>query len=792
MIRIKRLLLLPALLLLLNACGLNTNVMYNAKNYFKSAKERPLNANGKPTPQAVAEYTKAIEKCGIILTEMRNSPKADDALYLMARALYYKGNSAFQAKEQFENLIKAFPDSPFVPEAHIYLARVHRDINRAAEAEKLLEEFLRDPKYKKHHPRALLVLSDFEILDKDYYRAQYWLEKLLTEYPDTPEYNEAFFLFGKNYYVQKDYANSRIQYEKLIGSRGVSKEIKLEANYYIALNLLYLKEYPKGYRIVRSQINSEYRTDKLALARVLKARYQLAMDNEKDAKSELDYIQKTYPRSAASAESFYYLAEYLFYQNNNIADAITNYNRVRTELATSELVTIAQQKSAALTQLNQGKNLNSEANLQQFLDYHFVAADNYYNPLELPDSTLALYRKILQEKDRFISRKDSLLLQIDSLDVILDSLGVETETSSPLDSVETIQEDKELSEEEKEIIAPENKESSTEPKAAEEKELTEEEKADYVAAEKDEIDLPKLDLESGYPDAAEADSTIIMDPNLQKAALRDSLQTQRSTIISRIETLDTNLSRYEEEIVPFTWFVQASFYKSALKSDAMVDSIRYYLEQNYPDSKFSTAVNQLSRNETIRLIDRNQEAKEQKLDLALSQAVSQPDSMLVALNELSECDLPSIAMRAKFRLAWYYTFEADDTTAAKTYLDAVLADQNSGDYGILIRRFWDGSKFLFSKYTPPADTLANLSDSLMVTDSLAVADSLGNDMDTDEQETDPPVELQEKEIETENPPLDAEPEKDAPLPDPLPENIVPTTPPPPPETLDPPPDLHTE
>ncbi|MDZ4121650.1 MAG: tetratricopeptide repeat protein, partial [Candidatus Cloacimonadaceae bacterium] len=189
----KKLLIALCLCSLVLACSLD-NTMYNARNYFKAAKARPLNANGRPTPQAITEYTKAIEKCGIILTDRPKSKDADDALFLMSRALYYKGNSAFQAKEQFENLIRVFPDSPNVPESHIYLARVNREIDRAKEAEALLEAFVRDQKYKKHHPRALLVLADFEIQDKDYYRAQYWLEKLLTEYPNTPEYNEAFFL----------------------------------------------------------------------------------------------------------------------------------------------------------------------------------------------------------------------------------------------------------------------------------------------------------------------------------------------------------------------------------------------------------------------------------------------------------------------------------------------------------------------------------------------------------------------------------------------------------------------
>ncbi|MDD2332282.1 MAG: tetratricopeptide repeat protein, partial [Candidatus Cloacimonetes bacterium] len=219
-----KLIILCLVLLLIVACGID-NTMYNAKKYFREAQARPLTATGRPSSQAVTDYTKTIQKCGYILTERPRSKQADDALYLMARALYYKGNSSFQAKEQFENLIRIYPDSPSIPESYIYLAKVNRDINRNKDAEKVLEEFIRNPRFKDHHARALLILADFEIKDKDFYRAQYWLEKILSDYSHTKEHNEAFFLFGKNYYEQKDYESSLREFEKLSNLRRISKEL---------------------------------------------------------------------------------------------------------------------------------------------------------------------------------------------------------------------------------------------------------------------------------------------------------------------------------------------------------------------------------------------------------------------------------------------------------------------------------------------------------------------------------------------------------------------------------------
>jgi len=343
----KRYIPLLMILLILSGC-METNTLYNARKYYKSAQSRPLNANGRPTNQAVEEYTKAIKKCGIILSRPNPGKEADDALFIMACALYYKGNSAFQAKDQFEALINNFPDSPYWGEAHIYLAKVYREINQKEQANKILEEFILDPNQKKLHPRALLTLAEFEIEDKNYIKAQYWLEKLITNYPKSKEYREAFFTFGKNYFIQKDYAKSLREFEKIARDPRIPQSLKLEARYYIALNQFYLGDYEASWKTLQKLLKDENRPDKIAQARVLKARLLIAQGDTEQGIAEVADITKSYPRTQSSAEANYYLGEYYFYQAGDLTKAMTAYNKVRTEFPNSELATIAQKKASAI------------------------------------------------------------------------------------------------------------------------------------------------------------------------------------------------------------------------------------------------------------------------------------------------------------------------------------------------------------------------------------------------------------------------------------------------------------
>lgn len=76
----------------------------------------------------------------------------------------------------------------------------------------MLDEFLRNPKYRKHYPEALFVLADFAIKDGTLLKPTY-LERIITEFPKTKEYMS--IPFWQNYYEQKDYDKSLEAFKKM-------------------------------------------------------------------------------------------------------------------------------------------------------------------------------------------------------------------------------------------------------------------------------------------------------------------------------------------------------------------------------------------------------------------------------------------------------------------------------------------------------------------------------------------------------------------------------------------------
>ncbi len=499
-------------LALLFACEVNT--MFNARSYYKQAQDQPLNNQGRPNAQAVDNYTKTIKKCGIIITDRKKGASLEEAYFLMAKALYYKGNSAFQAKDQFDNILLLFPKSRYVPESHLFIARILREINQKKEAERRLDEFIRNPLFLKDHPKALFLMADFAIKDKDYIKAQYYLERIIKDYPKTREYREAYFLFGKNYFEQKDFAKSLEAFETMQSARRIDKQLKMDGRYYIGLNQLELGQTNNALKTAKSLVKNETRPDKIPLVRLLKARAQFALGDSVSAKSEIDYITKNNPRTESSAAALYYLAEHQYYTTGDVAKAVANYNRVRTEFSASPLSTESQNKATALGKVKPPANLNSETNLNQFLDFHYLAAESFLGALALPDSAISRYHKVINEKSVLNAQLDSLLIYIGQKQTALDSLNALAAIPAS-------------------------------PELPRETAITD--------------SLDSLAVALAIPDSLAASEEVVVDSLAQSQAQEISkLQNELSSLEARKKTLADSLARFDSEIVPFCLFAIGS------------------------------------------------------------------------------------------------------------------------------------------------------------------------------------------------------------------------------------------
>jgi TolA-binding protein len=747
------LLILLSLICLLAVMGCSIdNSLYNARKNFISARNRPLNPNGKPTQTAIDEYTKTIKKCGYILTDRKNSKEADDALFLLASALFYKGNSQFQAKDQFDSLIRNFPQSPFVPEAVMYIAQIYRQINKPADAEVLLEEYVRNPENAKWHPMALLLLADFSIQDKDFEKAEYWLQRILTNYPNTLQYKEANFLLGKNFFARNDYTNSLNQFRKVAGERGISPEVKLDSRYYVALNLLLLNENKKSLDSVNKLLKKETRPDKISQVKLLKARILLDMQKDEEAKELFLAIIKAYPKTPVSADAYYWLAENDYYLKHDAVSAAENYNKAKNESASSTYVNDATQKFNALTQISQSAKIGITNDGQAFVDAKLTAAENFYRVLNKPDSAFVIFKEITDAPALMQPHIDSLSVEDNYIKARMDSLVVKEDTTGvkviiPPDSslTTTIDSTKQVSDTLRvetakdslsliEKIPPVVNETLSAPSdTLSMSNKIPVNKPDSLLALPDKIKpaptgstnvrniSPTPDsLEVKLPKTIErTDSPAVVVPVEKKPTISDpqkynTLKMEETGIGLQLKKASDLQNLFVAEYIPYSMFLEASMLSKNAADSMLVKNIYAEMAARYPANKYTNALKLLIEGKTVRLIDPLQEEEELSLDKAYSDIDTAPDSAIVVLKKLAASTFNSSRIKANFRLGWYYSFEQKDTLKAKTYYDELLKTDRNNDYAAMISRFYNGQNFTFRP--EPKDTLAVPS----------IADTLGN------------------------------------------------------------------
>ncbi|MGC9362445.1 MAG: tetratricopeptide repeat protein, partial [Candidatus Syntrophosphaera sp.] len=573
-------------------------------------------------------------------------------------------------------------------------------------------------------------------------------------------------------------------------ARRIPHSLKLEARYYIALNQFLLGQTEGSWETIQKLVRDEDRPVKLGQARVLKGRLHLARGEAEEGIEELEGVTQAYPRTQSSSEAQYYLGEYHFHQSRDLDKALTAYNKVRSEYSQSELAETAQQKAAAINQLKQSSTLDQENNLQQFVDYHISAAENYYNQFALQDSALVMYQRLIDSRDSLLVLKDSLLLLMEDKQSSLDSLSAEfamlpeplpKDTLAISDSSwaqdEAAREDtlaKAQTPETEGISAPRDSLSMADSLGiTEERAMDERAPADSQKVVLEEEPAPEAELAEGDKSSkdleAEADSLFIPEeefaadalsppdslggspaglgetgvpdsllvegkeeepppsPAERRATLQqelNSVETELSALESRIANLDGILQSYETEYIPLALFSQASIYNRSGADSTLIRDIHSRLQEEYPGNKYTNALEAMLTGAPIRLVDPVEEAQELRLDEAFGLADTQPDSMLVILNELADSEFTPVRIKANFRLGWYYTFEEPDTSQARPYLEEVLNLEQQGDHAQMTTRFFDGRDFNLNPFDELAATIAEADSLKRARELEAEADSL--------------------------------------------------------------------
>ncbi|MCF7792627.1 MAG: tetratricopeptide repeat protein [Candidatus Cloacimonetes bacterium] len=664
------------------------NTFFNAEQYFKQAQETELRDNGKPTASAIQNYNKTIKKCGIVLTDYKDSKYADDALFLMARCFYYIGRNYTQAIKHFEDLIEFYPNSEFIPDARLYIAKCNYQFRRQEEAYELLKEFLQDPEMKNHYPKALKILADFHLENEDYVNADFYLNRLIENFPDSDEYEDAFFLKGKAQYEAGNYAASNEVFNSLLKSN-VPRTMKLDARYYIARNHVLLDEAETGLKISNKLLKDEYRENHISKIQLQKARSLSGVERNDDAIALFETIVADNKRTELSAEALFFLGELYFNNLHNYEKAIENYNEVKKEYNQSEYVEQAVTKSAVASQIIQFNNPDSNIAVEDLVLQQFKLAEFYIEVLDMPDSALYVYDYIISQKNDLIARLDSMetkLLQekavYDSLKNIAasenDSILVDQASTDTLMIVELAQIDS-LSQQE-EIALDKTK---TE-------EISKEESQKEIA-QKDSLLNEEIALSDSLLNSVSTDST-----STEKQSIQALLMQQEANVNSTelyIERAKEDIKKYDSEFIPFAQFIKIWLYKNVYNDSLKINEVYQKMQDEHPENKYTYAANLMIHDKDVEIITKKEKEDLAEYADAIEPLSIQPEIAELKLEKIAADSLHTYNLKAKYSLGYLNHFVFQDTTKAKDFYNFVLEHDAENVYKPTINKFYVNKEF---------------------------------------------------------------------------------------------------
>ncbi len=619
------LLSLLLVLIMLGSCAYY-NTFYNAKELFEQASSKDLESSGRASRAAQQEFNEVIKKCTSLLEFYPNSKYVDDAIYLMALSFYKKGGSTTQVFEQCDKLIQYFPNSEFYTDAVILKAQTNRDLSKVNEAYSLLEQEILSPRNQDEEAKVLLKIADFYTEDNEYERARFYLNIIIDEHKATNEFKQASYYIGLNYYADKNYQEAIKSLEKFLKIRN-DREIKYDARYYIALSNYHLENYALSLKQVKKLYEDEYRKDEKNKVTVLQGKILLASGEEDEGIEILNSLIDGNQRGKYSAETNYVLGEYYLTNTDSLRLAIEHFNNVKKADSNSEFVENSVAKSSVASQIQLFRDNDSQLEPKQLVNEQFKLAEYYLDIMQLPDSALVVYDNIISNKGKFLLLKDTLNTKMDSLQVSLGNLSRRTKSMNrDIDSLRTLV-------------------------------LNTNTLADSLTVDS----LKTQDLNG--------DRMLVLESQLDTLNTQlDLLRRDSLTVSTRLKNISEVLVSFDEEYIPFASFIKAYLYIDVYKEPTYAHDILAFLQENYPNSKYTYTIENYLANGTLKLTTRQKEISLKLYEKATNNILDDSDSTIVLLEAILDTLETDELIKAKMALG-YLNYSRDDTLSARRYFE---------------------------------------------------------------------------------------------------------------------------
>lgn len=324
------------------------NTFYNAKRIYREAEEVPRGRDGALSPQAADKYKEVIEKCESLIANYPKSKYVDDAVLLIGRSLYEKGEYS-DAIARLDALETISNDEKLKTEGRLYQAKAHIGKGDLENAVPIVQALV-DENPDKVSDETFFLLGTSLVKTGNEADAVKYLEMLARRYPDSPYRVTADLEAAELYAERKDYEKSAAVYSRLdigrVGERNLVRYLRGRSRLYVEMGEF--EEAIASLEILEQIVidPGEKAGDLLVMARAQAGRDSLAV-----AIDTYKTVTVSYPRSMFSAEGYFRLGEIYQDKLDSLEVAKQNFDQVPQQYAGSPFAEDAIARSAAISKL---------------------------------------------------------------------------------------------------------------------------------------------------------------------------------------------------------------------------------------------------------------------------------------------------------------------------------------------------------------------------------------------------------------------------------------------------------
>jgi TolA-binding protein len=377
-------------------CSVYFNTFFNAKKSFNAAEKTRRESNREKAGQR--DYQEAIEGALKVVERHPNSKYYDDAVYVLGVSYFFTEQYS-KAERRFRELLADYPDSKYVREAKLYLAKTKLKLGDMDEAMVGFSEIFESDYDRAFKAEAAIGLGNYHHDDKNYEEARRYFRAVRDSLGDDLSRRTAQMNMADGYFEMFQFRDALGAYLQVLGMEP-ERDYKYHAQYQSALCSFRLQRIDAGIVYLEELAADELYYDSLGILLLTMAEGYEFDDDLEQAESIYEQVISTIDQSLLQAMASYRLG--LIYQidYDQLDQAAKYYDKAAKTASRSPIRDDAIMRSTDIGKLKRfaRSELDSAATPEALDDAaytQYLLGELYWFKLAKPDSAIIEMRYLV-------------------------------------------------------------------------------------------------------------------------------------------------------------------------------------------------------------------------------------------------------------------------------------------------------------------------------------------------------------------------------------------------------------